>query len=71
MHEMMRVLVLTAAPRYQRMFEVLLECAPGAVLINCSAGKERTGVASALLLTALLCRCGSSGINARAYLCNK
>ncbi len=53
MHEMMRVLVLTAAPRYQRMFEVLLECAPGAVLINCSAGKERTGVASALLLTAL------------------
>ena len=53
MHEMMRVLELTAAPRYQRLFEVLLECAPGAVLINCSAGKERTGVASALLLTAL------------------
>ena len=53
MHEMMRVLVLTAAPRYQRLFEVLMECGPGAVLINCSAGKERTGVASALLLTAL------------------
>lgn len=53
MHEMMRVLVMTAAPRYQRMFEVLMECGPGAVLINCSAGKERTGVASALLLTAL------------------
>jgi protein-tyrosine phosphatase len=53
MHEMMRVLVLTAAPRYQRLFEVLLEGAPGAVLINCSAGKERTGVAAALLLTAL------------------
>lgn len=52
-HEMMRVLVLTAAPRYQRMFEVLLEAAPGAVLINCSAGKERTGVAAVLLLTAL------------------
>lgn len=53
MHEMMRVLVITAAPRYQRLFEVLMECGPGAVLINCSAGKERTGVASALLLTAL------------------
>lgn len=53
MHEMMRVLVLTAAPRYQRMFEVLMEGAPGAVLINCSAGKERTGLASVLLLTAL------------------
>jgi len=53
MHEMMRVLVLTAAPRYQRLFEVLMEAAPGAVLINCSAGKERTGLASVLLLTAL------------------
>lgn len=53
MHEMMRVLVTSAAPRYQRLFEVLMECAPGAVLINCSAGKERTGVASALVLTAL------------------
>lgn len=53
MHEMMRVLVLTAAPRYQRVFEVLMEGAPGAVLINCSAGKERTGVAAALVLSAL------------------
>lgn len=53
LHEMMRVLVLGAAPRYQRLFEVLMEGAPGAVLINCSAGKERTGVAAALLLTAL------------------
>jgi protein-tyrosine phosphatase len=51
--EMMRVLVLVAAPRYQRMFELLLEGAPGALLINCSAGKERTGLASVLLLTAL------------------
>ncbi len=53
MHEMMRVLVLTAAPRYQRLFEILMEGAPGAVLINCSAGKERTGLAAVLLLTAL------------------
>ncbi len=50
---MMRVLVTTAAPHYQRMFDVLLEDAPGAVLLNCSAGKERTGLASVLLLTAL------------------
>ena len=50
---MMRVLVLTAAPRYQRMFEVLLAAAPGAALFNCSAGKERTGLAAVLLLTAL------------------
>ena len=53
LHAMMRELVLTAAPRYQRVFEVLLEGAPGAVLINCSAGKERTGLAAALVLTAL------------------
>jgi protein-tyrosine phosphatase len=53
LHEMMRVLVLTAAPRYQRLFELLLEGPAGAVLINCSAGKERTGLASVLLLTAL------------------
>lgn len=53
LHEMMRVLVLTAAPRYQRVFDLLLEGAPGAVLINCSAGKERTGLAAVLLLTAL------------------
>lgn len=53
LHAMMRVLVLTAAPRYQRMFEVLLDAAPGALLFNCSAGKERTGLASVLVLTAL------------------
>lgn len=53
MHAMLRVLVLSAAPRYQRLFEILCATPPGAVLINCSAGKERTGIAAVLLLTAL------------------
>ena len=53
MHDMLRALVVTAAPRYARLFELLLERPSGAVLINCSAGKERTGLASVLLLSAL------------------
>lgn len=52
-HAMMRALVVNAAPRYARLFELLLEQPAGATLINCSAGKERTGLASVLLLTAL------------------
>ncbi len=53
MHQMMACLVRDAAPYYARMFEVLLGAPRGAVLMNCSAGKERTGVAIALLLAAL------------------
>ncbi len=53
MHDIMRSLVEEAAPRYARLFEVLLDAPPGAVLMNCSAGKERTGVGAALLLLAL------------------
>ena len=53
LHNVVRSMVDESAPRYQRLFEVLLEPGDRNILINCSAGKERTGVASALILTAL------------------
>ena len=53
MHQMLACLVRDAAPFYARLFDVLLSDPPGAVLLNCSAGKERTGVGTALLLSAL------------------
>jgi len=52
-HETMRSIVRDAGARYARMFEVLLGADRGSVLLNCSAGKERTGIGSALVLTAL------------------
>ena len=53
MHEVMRSLVLDSGSNFGRIFEILLEVREGNVLINCSAGKERTGIAAALILTAL------------------
>ena len=53
MHEIMRSLILECAPHYARLFDALLGAADGSVLMNCSAGKERTGVGAALLLLAL------------------
>jgi protein-tyrosine phosphatase len=53
MHEMNRSLVLGSAQPYARLFGMLLGAADGTMLINCSAGKERTGIATALVLTAL------------------
>jgi len=53
MHDMLRHLVREAAPRYQGVFDALFAAAGAPVLLNCSAGKERTGVASALVLAAL------------------
>lgn len=53
MHAILRGLVRECAPYYARLFERLLEAPDGAVLLNCSAGKERTGVGVALLLSAL------------------
>lgn len=41
------------APQYRELFAQLLRPAPGAVVVNCAAGKDRTGIASALVLTAL------------------
>ena len=53
MHEVMQSLVLDSGSRYARLFEILIEVREGSMLINCSAGKERTGIAAALILTAL------------------
>lgn len=39
--------------QYRKFFEILLEPSDGAVLWHCSAGKDRVGVGTALLLTAL------------------
>ena len=52
-HDIMRCLVSDCAGHYGRLFETLLAAGPGSVLLNCSAGKERTGVGAALLLMAL------------------
>jgi len=49
----LRVFVVEFADRYRRMFDLLLNAEPGALLFNCSAGKERTGVGMVLLLWAL------------------
>ncbi len=52
-HETLRHIVRTAGARYARMFDVLLANRDGSVLLNCSAGKERTGIGAALFLSAL------------------
>ncbi|MGR9089253.1 MAG: tyrosine-protein phosphatase [Gammaproteobacteria bacterium] len=52
-HEVVLSMVNESADRYRRLFEVLLEPGERNILINCSAGKERTGIAAALLLSAL------------------
>lgn len=52
-HDVVRSMVDGSAARYQRLFEVLLAPGDHNILINCSAGKERTGVGAALILTAL------------------
>lgn len=53
MHDIMVYLVRDAAHYYQGLFDALLEGAPGALLMNCSGGKERSGVGAALTLAAL------------------
>lgn len=47
------VLSERAMNRYGRFIDLVLEAGDGAVLWHCSAGKDRAGMASALLLTAL------------------
>jgi protein-tyrosine phosphatase len=49
---MLRGLV-DVADRYRPMFDTLLDAPEGAVLFNCSAGKERTGTGMVFLLMAL------------------
>ncbi len=41
------------APHYQRLFQSLLSPATDASVFHCSAGKDRTGMAAALILSAL------------------
>ena len=53
MHALFGALVRDCAPYFTRLFETLLEAPPGALLLNCSAGKERTGTGVALLMSAL------------------
>ncbi len=52
-HEVLRSMVEESAARYAQLFEVLLAAPSGNILMNCSAGKERTGVGAALVLMAL------------------
>ena len=42
-----------SAAAYTNMFRVLLDCPEGAVYFHCTQGKDRTGVAALLILTAL------------------
>ncbi|MBB3047847.1 protein-tyrosine phosphatase [Litorivivens lipolytica] len=48
-----RELALKQTQTYRRMFELLLETEDGGFLFHCSAGKDRTGFAAALILSAL------------------
>ena len=53
MHKLMINLVSNADSNYLNLFEALLSVKDGSFLMNCSAGKERTGVGAALLMLAL------------------
>ena len=44
-----RAMLETGAPAYRRLFETIAQ-SPDGVLFHCAAGKDRTGVAAALLL---------------------
>lgn len=48
-----RACVHEVAPHYRRLFDSLLRNADNATLFHCSAGKDRTGLAAALILSAL------------------
>jgi protein-tyrosine phosphatase len=41
------------APSYKVLFEKLAAPTKGAIVVNCTAGKDRSGIATALVLTAL------------------
>lgn len=46
-------LVKNARQNYRKLFEIIMSSDDGGVLLNCSAGKERTGIGAALLLLSL------------------
>jgi protein-tyrosine phosphatase len=48
-----RTLAQQQAPSYRELFARLTGPSRGPVVVNCSAGKDRTGIATALVLTAL------------------
>lgn len=50
---LLKIYVLDFAEHFRRMFDALLNHGEGGILLNCSAGKERTGVGVVLLLMAL------------------
>jgi protein-tyrosine phosphatase len=53
MEELYRVLVDEARPAYRQLFRLLTEIRNSPLLLHCSAGKDRTGLAAALILFAL------------------
>ncbi|WP_373090453.1 tyrosine-protein phosphatase [Zhongshania sp.] len=53
MTQINRELALNHCQTYRKMFELLLKLDDGAFLFHCSAGKDRTGFAAALILSAL------------------
>ncbi len=53
MQQINREFALQQAPAFRRMFELLLATEDGGFLFHCSAGKDRTGFAAAMILTAL------------------
>jgi protein-tyrosine phosphatase len=53
MEKLYRVLVDKARPQYREFFKILSQKANAPLLFHCSAGKDRTGLAAALILSAL------------------
>jgi protein-tyrosine phosphatase len=53
MQQLNRELALDHSHRFRQMFDLLLGTEGGAFLFHCSAGKDRTGFAAALILSAL------------------
>ena len=53
MRQINRELALNHIDKYRDMFKLILEHDEGAIVINCTAGKDRTGFGAALILFAL------------------
>ncbi|MDR1419486.1 MAG: tyrosine-protein phosphatase [Treponema sp.] len=53
MEDLYRCLAEDARPRYREFFAILADSRNAPLLFHCSAGKDRTGLAAALLLSAL------------------
>ena len=53
MQDINRDLVISHQSSYRKMFNVLIEHAENSSIVHCSAGKDRTGFASLLILSAL------------------